>query len=457
MYPVAYKAAAAVYRAGIQSAGSGSAARVVGMMGPFVRGLPVVAAFLFGFESTWALLDALDKEDPGPLPEGFGTVTHSVTVAGGIQPAGWTLECQVAGKPIDDLTGRTSFANNCFDTVVKLKPSTSGTYPAPGNVLSGKYYAVGWWNYDPAHHNWERVAIWWWATAPAVTPYYQQAGTTTEQRIVPGVRSDARAGVLPERSYDGVRAPPAGWPWVWPTPGRAPDSGVPPRVIGDGDTIAGDVSIPKAPPGTRDVIGVTVPAVGAPSVSQARTDTIREIRPANDRKFYNPKWIIVAKIVANAVTESRDLLVALWKALPDKCRGKYRGPHGGHRKARAGEMVNDLKRCMIFNKQAFDWDGYWRRALIEVMANEMQDGLYGLAGQKYKSAVRNLYQLGYYNRPVGLQAGDRFRPVPGEKAFRKQGGDSPKAASRANRSIKYAPRSDDVFHAAASRVVNALW
>lgn len=486
MYPVAYKAGALAYRAGIQSvARAPSASAVIEALGPFVRGLPVVAAFLFGFEATWSFLDWLDAQDePGPLPEGFGTVATIVQPVAAVPeenhyiPAtGWT---KAAGggaclAPYQSWHDGIHFAGWRYQTTC----NTSGigacaTAGGPPNSISGARMAFMLYALEPPFSGYVIQEKWYATGCPATAP-------ADYPRVVPGSpevpavripmdvdypldsptfdRASAGVNVLPDRIWDGVRAPPVGWPWAWPRPlrGAPPAHGVPERVVGDGDSVlvggislpwADDIPIERAPPGTREVVTIGVGVGPAPlTVTRARTDSIREIRPAKDRKFNNPKILIGLKILANAVTESRDLVSALWKALPDQCKRKYRGPHGGHRKARPNEMIEDIKFCFhnssfVYSKKlgkGRSYEGeqglsaYVHKALIEVLANEMQDGLYGLAGQKYKAAVKNLHELGYYNRPVGLQSGDRFRPYVRAKG---------------------AP---DVFNDAATAVINALW
>lgn len=477
MYPVAYKTAAAAYQTGIQSVIGGSAAQIVESLGPFVRGLPVVAAFLFGFEATWEFLDWLDEQEKGPLPEGFGTVGTIVQPVAG-QPAndhyipasGWT-QANGGGNclmPWQSWAGKIHFAGWRYQTTCNNSGiGGCATAGGPPNSVAGARMAFMLYELESPFFGFVIQEKWYATGCPATAPS-DSPGAVPATPEVPAVRvpvdvdypvdspslSRSGAGVLPERTWDGVRAPPVGWPWAWPKASpKAPD-----RVIGDGDlVIPGEVPIPQARPGVRDITGVTVDSVNRPVVvSRTRSEAISEIRPAKDRKFANPRILVGLKILMNAVTESRDLVQALWKALPNQCKTKKRGPKGGLRHLRPNEMIADLKYC--FHNSDFVYrqkvgkgasyeverglEAYVHRALVEVLANEMQDGLFGLVGQQYKKAVRNLYELGLYDRPVGLQMGDRFRPRAGqikqEKGF-------------------VAPPSDDVFHSAASRIIDALW
>lgn len=134
--------------------------------------------------------------------------------------------------------------------------------------------------------------------------------------------------------------------------------------------------------------------------------------PANPkpppRKTKERKAIIavggrVAKLV-NITTEAKDFLDAMWKALPKDCRSK---PEKGSKKVRAPAMMRDIYGC--FGRIDLV---KWLKGFLE---NELQDRFYGRAGQAYRKAVKELARSGYYNRGVGFQFGDRYRPHPNVK------------------------------------------
>lgn len=102
---------------------------------------------------------------------------------------------------------------------------------------------------------------------------------------------------------------------------------------------------------------------------------------------------------ANALTEGKDFIDALWKALPKDKRTK---PAKGHRTVVLQDKVRDLYNNWL------DLD--LPRALKNYIENELQDRFYGGVGKLGGKAVRELANQGYWDRPVGLQAGDRYRP-----------------------------------------------
>lgn len=104
-------------------------------------------------------------------------------------------------------------------------------------------------------------------------------------------------------------------------------------------------------------------------------------------------------IVVNAITETKDFVEALWKALPKNQRSK---PEKGHRKVTLQAMLADLYR----NWEDLDLS----KGIVNVIENEIQDRFYGQAGQAFKGAAARLNAQGYYDRPVGFQFGDRYRP-----------------------------------------------
>lgn len=135
-----------------------------------------------------------------------------------------------------------------------------------------------------------------------------------------------------------------------------------------------------------------------------RTPPSRPGKNTRERK-YRAGLTGTLRVVVNAITESRDFIEALWKALPKDKRSR---PEKGRRKVFVQQMLKDLYDNWL------DLD--LPRAVKEVIANELQDRLYGKAGQLSAKGVQRAAEEGYYQRPVGVQAGDRYRPrVPPPK------------------------------------------
>lgn len=104
-----------------------------------------------------------------------------------------------------------------------------------------------------------------------------------------------------------------------------------------------------------------------------------------------------AAVVVNAVTETNDVLNALWGALPKECRTKG---------AKAVRKGIDIYKCWGH----LDED-YFRRAIIGLIANEIGDQFYGRIGNQFRKSVQRLAGKGYYAGGRGLQMGGRYRPT----------------------------------------------
>lgn len=98
----------------------------------------------------------------------------------------------------------------------------------------------------------------------------------------------------------------------------------------------------------------------------------------------------------NAITETNDAVTALYKGLP---------------------LHLQKRNAKFFDKVLAIWDNIGtipsenvEKMLVNLIANELQDAFYGMAGVALRKGVRAAWQGGYYPRAVGLQAGDRYRP-----------------------------------------------
>lgn len=100
----------------------------------------------------------------------------------------------------------------------------------------------------------------------------------------------------------------------------------------------------------------------------------------------------------NVITEGRDFVQALWKALPKKFRSK---PQKGRKTLTVQQMLRDIYDHLN--------DIDLADAVLNVIENEIQDRFYGGVGQRFKQAAQ---QNPYWERPVGYQFGDRYRPQP---------------------------------------------
>lgn len=103
----------------------------------------------------------------------------------------------------------------------------------------------------------------------------------------------------------------------------------------------------------------------------------------------------IVKHLVNPITEANDLLDALYEALPWSLRKKIRARTP---QAKAWAIYANWGQMSL------------RDALHNIATNELGDRVFGYAGQKLTKAVRG---NPYWNSPVGLQAGGRFRPNPG--------------------------------------------
>lgn len=108
--------------------------------------------------------------------------------------------------------------------------------------------------------------------------------------------------------------------------------------------------------------------------------------------------------IVNVITEGRDFVQALWKALPKKFRSK---PKKGRKTLTVQQMLRDIYDHLN--------DIDLADAVLNVIENEIQDRFYGKAGQKYRDAAR---ANPYWERPVGYQFGDRYRPNPDVHKFK---------------------------------------
>lgn len=98
--------------------------------------------------------------------------------------------------------------------------------------------------------------------------------------------------------------------------------------------------------------------------------------------------------VANGITEMNDAVKAIYSALPGRIRAE----------AKCKTMQCKL-RVLYRHGDKISWP----KAVNALIQNEIQDRAIGKWGKLSKKAVRN---NPYWNSPVGLQAGGRYRPQP---------------------------------------------
>jgi hypothetical protein len=201
----------------------------------------------------------------------------------------------------------------------------------------------------------------------------------------------------------------------------------PPLVIGPGTDTPGPVIDPVpdldtgtdlAPqtgtqPGstTGTVPGTTVsvvPSVVPQTSPKSSVDTpVRN--PAADktreRKTRLSNAALTALRVANKLGNTLDILDvvnALWnQVLPPQCKTGYAQSRDGnwYRAYRSNQTqrMADVVRC---------WDHMpLEDALRVIIANQLQDKLYGFIGQAQKKGAQHLAHQGLYDRPVGFQSG----------------------------------------------------
>lgn len=202
--------------------------------------------------------------------------------------------------------------------------------------------------------------------------------------------------------------PPAQHPWVMPIPDYAvpfvpPYPGEPsPAPAASPETAAAPRDLPKPKPVPGEAPDLVNQFLGRPNFSRAPKTPVRE------RKI---KFGItgMAGWLVNAVTETKDFVEALWKALPKKYRTK--GPNSRLLQNKMRDLYNAWDKIDNEGNYVLG-EEYFRRALVEVITNEIGDNFYGRVGGLGGKAVSSAAAKGYYQRPVGLQFGDRYRPRP---------------------------------------------
>jgi len=169
-------------------------------------------------------------------------------------------------------------------------------------------------------------------------------------------------------------------------------------------------ALPEISPGVRaGEVGKAGPTivVGANGVTLAPPSSHSNPRPpkpyTKERKVVLAVGGVVAKI-ANIATESKDFVEAIWKALPKKMRTK---PEKGRRKITVQAMLWDIYRHF--------GDVDLPKAMSNIVQNELQDRLYGKAGQYAKSGKQHAVAAGYDRTARGYQLGDRYRPQANAK------------------------------------------
>lgn len=170
------------------------------------------------------------------------------------------------------------------------------------------------------------------------------------------------------------------------------------------------VPIPLGPgvegqPGPTIIIDKPGPVTLAPPSRGARPR--RPGRYVRERKTVLGVGGTIARVV-NVVSEGRDVVQAIWYAVPYKLRTKKK--HG------RGLTVQQMLWDIYYN---FD-DLQLAEAVRNVIINEVQDRLYGTMGHVGKRAVRHAAREGYYSGGTGLQTGGRYRPGKPDQAPKEQ-------------------------------------
>lgn len=108
------------------------------------------------------------------------------------------------------------------------------------------------------------------------------------------------------------------------------------------------------------------------------------------------------KFIANVVSEFRDFVEALWKAIPESFRSTHKPKLVG--------MIQQLGDFLL-QSNGINSSEYWKEALVQLITNEIQDQFFGRAGKFNAKASANFFPT----VPRGFQTGSAYRPkVPKE-------------------------------------------
>lgn len=463
-YPVAYRAASRAYAAAASIQGRGAARAIIGavrtlMKSPFGKFNPLVAGFVLGFEATWTLLDMLDTERAGPLPEGFGTVavTQPAQAGGHIDFAadGWSLlsNCGHDGDLRKTTTGicnqKVSYASTTASDVVFFSPHTYRAYlfydeaPAVGNPsLLTAYHGNVWSKTDSAYTSTNKPDV---LAPPIPAVKLPRKSELTDAIDDPWAVDDVAYPPIPY-PRPGVRRPyvarqyrvaQATFPGAIPPQSAAEApcktlNGVGARIV---DSISGLVgegasgvalsSPTRVVVGTSSVVFPVPPGVGTkenkpnapkrlvgkPTKGRSPIQVLPGLEVSNlprpGKPLTSPRisvnGCLLWRAAVRGVTEINDLSNALWAALPPQFKAYDRGPNGELQDPKIFDKWTD-----IYNSWSKLGESYFREALVQILANQMVDFTYGFAGIKSAQAVQNFAD--YWMRASGLQTGDRFRP-----------------------------------------------
>lgn len=217
----------------------------------------------------------------------------------------------------------------------------------------------------------------WPEEAPYLSPFFQPIGAPVPE--VPAIPYWA----VPYRGPD-PSAPPDVVPPVGPKPDPAPEPTPEP------------ISPANRQPGPTFVVGV------GPQVQTSAPGLRKWPSPARGRVKERKAILNVSGTItkiANIVTESKDAVESIWKALPKWARSK---PEKGHRKVTMQQMLADLYK-------------HWQEvdlplAVANLVANQVQDYVYGKASKLAARGVSRAADGGYYVGGVGPNTGGRYRP-----------------------------------------------
>lgn len=144
--------------------------------------------------------------------------------------------------------------------------------------------------------------------------------------------------------------------------------------------------------------------------ARMRTRPGNRINPKRPPRFTKERKVAltvrgIAVGLLNLTSEFKDLVEAIWKALP---KNFQRRPNKGEKKVRLPGMLEDLYHHWMEVDMPL--------AMANILDNEIKDRMYGGMGNLVKRGVRRAADGGYYVGGVGLQAGGRYRPRVNDSA-----------------------------------------
>lgn len=425
VYPVAYRAAAAVYSPGFQ----------LGNIPP--APLPVVA-FLSAFVAAWKALDYFDpqganvlrenypflydaldprlseeditgekiiqrKVESSPLPDANGgepvviPAMFGFTLTLNCEPcagqAGWDNGLKKAsGTNVACCAGTSANSLNNFP----VGPATNKAYVYKQNTArigqTNEYSKRYEYTRNPGYNG---VPSPYPVALPLSPDVPVDVGNDVNNPVFPTAWS------LPIRNPGVVKNP----PWPFPIPGVSIPAPIAPGVGAGAGVGAGVGTVPIPLP----IVLIPVLGGGALAASPASPLPVNPKPPGPNKREIKMKGkgAKAFKYMVNEVTEFRDFVQALWKALPQELRSKCKGPRGGRAKCTLQDMIKDLARNA---KYLWNNEQWAKEALKQVIVNEIQDTFYGHAGQRYTQAANALRSKGLWGDVAGFQTGNAYRP-----------------------------------------------